>query len=175
MIKVLDNFLSKENHRLIISMMKDPSFPWSYIEGTVYSSNNSKNLYDYQFVHMFYNNNTILNSHSFQKLMPLFYALRATVLVRAKANLRPFSDKIIQSEMHVDIDYKDIEMRPEVMGVMKTAIYYLNTNNGYTLFAEGTKVESIENRVVIFPSNLMHAGTTCTNEKSRIVLNINYF
>ena len=30
------------------------------------------------------------------------------------------------------------------------------------------------NRMVIFPSNVLHAGTTCTDQKTRIVLNFNY-
>jgi hypothetical protein len=34
---------------------------------------------------------------------------------------------------------------------------------------------SKKNRIVIFPSNLKHAGTTHTDEKIRAVININYF
>ena len=56
-----------------------------------------------------------------------------------------------------------------------TAILYVNSNNGYTLFEDGTKVESVENRIVLFDSNLRHTGTTCTEEKVRIVVNFNFF
>ena len=56
----------------------------------------------------------------------------------------------------------------------KTAIFYLNTNNGKTLFKNNKQIDSIENRVVIFPSNLEHTGTTHTDKDFRIVLNINY-
>ena len=55
-----------------------------------------------------------------------------------------------------------------------TAIYYVNTNNGYTYFEDGQKVESVENRLVIMPSNLPHAGATCTDELRRVVINFNY-
>ena len=56
----------------------------------------------------------------------------------------------------------------------KTAIFYINTNNGYTLFEDGTKVESVENRICIFPYYMKHTGTTCTDKNQRVVININY-
>ena len=57
----------------------------------------------------------------------------------------------------------------------KTAIFYLNTNNGYTLFEDGTKIESVANRLLTFDANLPHTGTSCTDKQFRCVLNINYF
>jgi hypothetical protein len=56
----------------------------------------------------------------------------------------------------------------------RTAIFYLNTNNGYTLFEDGTKVDSIENTLLIFHGHRKHSGVSCTDQKRRIVLNINY-
>ena len=50
----------------------------------------------------------------------------------------------------------------------------MNDNNGYTLFEDGTKVESKENRVVIFDSQMRHAGIPCTDEKRRVVINFNF-
>ena len=50
----------------------------------------------------------------------------------------------------------------------------MNTNNGYTEFEKGDIVESVENRMVIFDSNLKHQTVTCTDEKIRIVINFNY-
>ena len=57
---------------------------------------------------------------------------------------------------------------------MKTSILYLNTNNGYTRFEDGTKVESVANRMVTFPNQMMHTGTTTTDSEYRLVLNLNY-
>ena len=56
-----------------------------------------------------------------------------------------------------------------------TSIFYVNTNNGYTKFEDGTKVESVANRMVTFPSNMKHTGTSCTDERIRVVINFNYF
>ena len=56
----------------------------------------------------------------------------------------------------------------------KTCVFYLNTNDGYTMFKDGTKVESVENRLVLFDSQTQHCGTSCTDKRKRVVLNINY-
>ena len=57
-----------------------------------------------------------------------------------------------------------------------TGIYYVNSNDGYTEFKEsGTKVESVANRMVTFPSQTLHSGTSCTNATRRIAINFVYF
>ena len=40
---------------------------------------------------------------------------------------------------------------------------------------EAKKVESKENRIVIFDSQMKHKGTNTTDKKKRVLLNINYF
>ena len=49
----------------------------------------------------------------------------------------------------------------------------MNTNDGYTEFENGHRVESVANRVVIFDSNIKHTGVSCTDEKRRVVINFN--
>ena len=53
-------------------------------------------------------------------------------------------------------------------------LFSLNDNDGYTIFEDGTKVESVANRLVTFPSQTKHAGTTCSDQVSRVVINFNY-
>jgi predicted nuclease of restriction endonuclease-like RecB superfamily len=55
-----------------------------------------------------------------------------------------------------------------------TGIYYCNTNNGYTAFEDGDQIESVQNRLVLFPSNMKHSGSTCTDVNSRVAININF-
>ena len=55
-----------------------------------------------------------------------------------------------------------------------TAIYYINTCNGYTEFKTGEKVKSVSNRMVIFDSELEHQGVTATDDKRRVLINFNY-
>ena len=50
----------------------------------------------------------------------------------------------------------------------------MNTNNGYTKFEDGTTVKSEANRMVTFPASMRHLGTTCTDQKIRVVINFNY-
>ena len=56
-----------------------------------------------------------------------------------------------------------------------TVVFYLNTNNGYTLFEDGTKVDSVANRMVVFDGTTKHTGSTHTDgDRFRFVLNINF-
>ena len=70
------------------------------------------------------------------------------------------------SGFHTDLNFK-----------CKTAIYYVNTNNGGTIFRinkKEIKVESEENKIVIFNSKILHAAKSQTDTDTRIVININY-
>ena len=56
-----------------------------------------------------------------------------------------------------------------------TVVFYLNTNNGYTLFEDGTKVDSVANRMVMFNGNTKHTSASHTEgDRFRFVLNINF-
>ena len=71
-----------------------------------------------------------------------------------------------------DVDNIDI---PNPPNDLKTAILYLNTNNGYTQFAS-RKVSSVANRLVVFKADESHFGTTNSCDAPyRLVLNLNYF
>ena len=67
------------------------------------------------------------------ELNPILKKIKAKALIRIKANLNPVSQEIIRYDKHVDQDYS-----------CKAAIYYVNSNNGYTMF-DSQKVESKEN------------------------------
>ena len=83
-----------------------------------------------------------------------------------KLNLNPRRSTIMEHGFHVDND----------LPKAKTAVFYFNDNNGYTIFEKtGEKVYSKENRIVIFDNNLRHTGTTCTNTNRRVVMNINFY
>ena len=58
-----------------------------------------------------------------------------------------------------------------------TAIFYMNTNNGYTLLGEKEKIkiESEENKIVIFNSQTKHCAVSQTDTDRRIVINFNYY
>ena len=60
----------------------------------------------------------------------------------------------------------------------KTAIFYVNSNNGYTEFQIGRKrkvVKSKSNHIVMFDSAIKHRAVSQTNSDRRIVINLNYY
>ena len=52
---------------------------------------------------------------------------------RLKINLNPTAHKVFEHGYHTDLPI-----------VSNTALFYLNTNDGYTAFETGTKVDSID-------------------------------
>ena len=164
---IIDDYLSLSEHKLVKNTMLDQTwFPWFYLpsktrQGVAAGGHDEK--YNFQFIHPFYSDFNFVSQHA-KMLQPFIDRLKPRAIVRIKANLSPCTDTIIKFDNHIDV--------PDFIG--KTAIYYVNSNNGKTVFADGTKVDSKENRMVIFDSHLAHSGTTCTDEKVRCVINFNY-
>ena len=160
MFEVKDNFLPEKEYINIYTLLDDEYFPWYF--NNYKTVPHTKELFDYQFIHIFYKDNEIL-SPFFKSLKPLIDKLNSRTLVRIKANLNPITQELIKSKSHTDQDFE-----------CKVAIYYLNTNNGYTML-EDKKVESKANRMVLFDSSIYHYGTNSTNCNNRMVINFNYF
>ena len=161
-MKTIKNVLEKEIADDIEKNLTSNVFPWFITRGIVNEGIDK----DYQFNHIFYSNFKI-NSGLFDLLQPILNILKPVSLVRIKANLVPRDSKITKHKMHADVN-------PSVKNC-KVAIYYVNTNNGYTLFKNNKKVMSEKNKLIIFDANTEHASTTCTNQDYRIVINFNYF
>ena len=161
-MNVIDNFLPDHVHNRIESNLLGPQFPWNFNTATVYGSDCG--LEDFQFVHDFYAPISGPVSNYYSLIDSIIDLLGVKYLVRVKANLNTNTHTLFEREFHRDVDLD-----------CKTAIYYVNTNDGYTRFEDGTKIESVANRIAVFESNLKHCGTTCTNTKSRVVINLNYF
>lgn len=174
-MKIIDNFLDKDDFIKVQSLMLSDKFTWNYSIVDVRSSA----IDDYHFSHVFHPEDNF-----FELTFPFIDKIKeySTIkkIIKVKANLQPrTNDNIIQS-FHTDfpIDWKN-----------KTAVFYLNTCNGYTYFREETsevdtngfplynykKVESVENRFVMFDGHLEHTGVTCTDEPSRFVINFNWY
>jgi len=166
-INLENNFLNENDFLNIKNVMLKTgsesafsSFPWYYLDYKVTTEYNSFD--NYQFVHMFYDNETAKITEYFYIIEPILQKLNAKTIVRIKANLTMSAKEHCIYGFH--IDYPDC----------KTAIFYLNDNDGYTLFKDGTKIESVENRLVSFDSNLEHTGVSCVKSKIRCVINFNY-
>ena len=118
-------------------------------------------------------------------MAPILDKINPISLWRIKANLLTKTSNIVENAYHHDISSFDDENRktifPEKLKQLTTSIFYVNTNNGYTEFQDGriamenTKIKSVANRLVTFPASLKHRGTSCTDEKIRVVINFDYF
>jgi len=164
---IIDDYLPKEIAQEIEDYLIGPNaqFPWFYNQNVVAPGDGKMNLHNHQFTHVFYKN---WQPHStyFSIIEPIVMKINPKCLERIKANLNPVTDEKIVYDWHVDIR--------GINPYAKTAIYYVNTNNGVTMFEDGTEIESIANRLVVFDQNIRHTGTTCTDQKVRCLLNLNY-
>ena len=159
-MEVIDNFLEPYYFDQIYTRLMEEEIPWYYNDYKV----SDDGLY--QFIHGFYHfNRGGVVSDDFDIFEHILYKLRIKELYRIKANLTPRTKSHDHSAWHVDFPS---------LPVGKTAIFYMNTNNGWTKFKKGGRVKSVANRIVIFDSDLEHAGVTCTDEKRRVVVNFNY-
>jgi len=161
-----DNFLDQEKFDELQIFMMGEWLNWHY-QKTI---DIEEVVGRYQFIHMFYINHSP-TSPSIEKISPIIEKIKPITLGKVKANLLTMTPNIIENTFHVD----GTKYPEEKMKQLTTSIFYVNTNNGYTKFEDGTKVESIANRLVTFPANLKHTGTSCTDERTRVVINFNYF
>ena len=158
MFKVKENFLNLKDCLHLKNELSSNKFPWYFINQSVKKQKNE----NFHLAHTFYIDNQI-NSDFFYLMDPLIKKLDVKSLVRIKANLYPRTDNISEQEKHKDQTFK-----------CKIAIFYMNTNNGYTMI-KNEKITSIENKIVLFENDSPHFGTNCTDEKFRLTLNFNYF
>ena len=158
MIEVIDNFLPEEEFKSIQSFMMGGEFRWFYANGRAFVDDG-----EFHMTHMFFQPEVGLNSEHLDMWNTFMNKLEAKKCTRIKANLTFKTPTNEPALFH--IDYPDI----------KTATFYINTNDGYTEFESGVRVSSVANRVCIFDSNLKHRGTTHTEGgHQRIVVNFNY-
>ena len=163
-IAISDRFVKLSEFEAIYHGLLDSYFPWNASKIVDDSKDNKhRNL---QMTHMFYERHT--PDESCKLLYPILQKLQPCAIIKIKANLIMGTDTLVEHGMHIDI------LDAEDRDYLKTSIYYMNTCDGYTLFEDGTKVESIANRLVTFPNGMKHTGTSTTNASFRMVINFNY-
>jgi hypothetical protein len=160
MFEVIDNLLSESDLREIQKIMMSREFPW-FVNNEVTTSGVRRG-YDFYMTHLFFFN-YMRNSPYFYLILPILNFLQPSAVARIKGNFYPNQNKLFEHEMHIDDDSS------------KGALFYINTNDGYTKLQDGTKIKSIENRLLIFDSFLPHCSTNCTNDYGRYNINFNYY
>tara|TARA_R100000322_G_scaffold79432_1_gene49857 strand:- start:195 stop:689 length:495 start_codon:yes stop_codon:yes gene_type:complete len=159
---VQDNYLDKDYLNHIKNIIFNQDFPWNYKNYCAFQdSKDGPNLTNY-----LYQDNKPVNKY-FEIFIPFLKQLKIKHLIQLRLNMVLKDKDYTESDFHVDYD--------NVYGGT-TGIFYLNTNNGYTLLGdkEKIKIDSIENRLLLFPTNVKHAAGRQTDTNRRVVANINY-
>lgn len=165
-INIIDNFIPEQIFQDIEESFCGENTAWYFFKTVDYSDEDDVENDKYQFSHNIWDPSIGVCSPNYDLISSSLNALNCYSVIRIKANLNVKTDINKQiGSFHTDT----------LIPNATTAIWYLNTNNGYTLFQSGHKVESIRNRIVIFNSQIKHTGVSCTDEKCRILINFNYF
>ena len=87
-------------------------------------------------------------------------------LFRIKANLYfpSRTGEVTHHAPHADSQFKH-----------QGALFFVNTCNAPTTMADGTEIECVENRLLLFDPVSMHSSSSPTDASYRITINFNYF
>ena len=166
--KVIDNFLDEAYFDSLVTLFTDKKggervdrCGWIFHTNISHQNIVEDNLF--YMVHMLYDEDGPSSEH-YVKLIPLLGKLDTKSLIRIKANLYPNTEILHEHPMHTDYDFSH-----------SGAILSLNTCDGYTKLKDGTKINSVANRILLFDASNEHCSTNATNVSARINININYF
>ena len=170
--KVIDNFLDEKYFDSLVTLFTDKTkkgntiMPWFFQSSIVYGEGHKNWPEDqgklFYMAHMIYHRNVPASPH-YDDLIPLLNKLDARCVLRIKANLFPNTEILHEHPMHADYSF-----------FHSAAVLSLNTCDGYTKLKDGTKIDSVANRILLFDASEKHCSTTTTNVPARINININY-
>ena len=176
MVSIVDNFLAEEEFIALRDTIYDKYFPW-YFSPKETAGENYRDDFDSesdpgQFVHLVYEKNKINSPILYDShFLSILDQLNCAILTRIRINFSSFRfPKSFKAEIHQDI----VDLEEAIAAEWTSSILYMNTNNGYTEFEGGQKVESVANRLVTFPSKIEHCGVSQTDEQTRILINFGY-
>ena len=156
-MNITDDTLEKEYFSMLQGVVMGHNFPWEYQARVANPwENNNEHFY---FVHRLYERFSPVSSFMQPLDDYLIKVLNVKSIIRARVLLYPNQGKFIEHDPHVDFEYSH-----------NAALLYFNDNDGYTKMEDGTKIESVANRNVIFDGSTSHNSTNCTTEKARFVL-----
>jgi hypothetical protein len=157
---VVDNFLPEKIFKPIEDWLMGQNFPWYCGGEGVSTLDVNDGIYH---IHTFYDN-MARQSDNFNLIQHTLHKLKVKSLIRCKANSYPSTHKIIEHGKHIDYKFKH-----------KSFLLSINTCNGFTRLADGTKISSVRNRGLFFEGWREHNSSTCTDKNRRININFSYF
>lgn len=146
---IVDDFLPPSLFNDIQNLTMGDGINWTYRPGAT-SVDTPDEFY---FSHTAFLKDPFSISPLFNDIKPILYFMDDRLkfylddLIRINCTMCTNRGKIITQAMHVDYDMPHY-----------TGIFYCNTTNGPTVF-EGSKVDSVANRFVLFDGSMKHAAT----------------
>ena len=169
-LKIIDNFLTDNDFNLLVSNTigrNDGHQVQFRVVSNVENFGAIEENWSWYMINMLYSMDTPQNEicgKIYEMFVPKFKELaNFKTMIRIKINAYPYTNVVKEHKKHIDFDYFNIG-----------AVFSLNTCDGYTKFADGTKVESIANRIVFFDASKKHQSTTTSNAKLRYNINFNF-
>ena len=168
--EVIDNFFPQDVLNEFNSLLMPDEFienPTQHVYWCYTPSVATRKIEDWR---LFYLTHTVYDyticSPFYDKLMtiPTIKRLDFKALIRIKINMFPNTETLKEHGMHVDYKFPH-----------KGALFSINTCDGYTKLEDGTKIDSVANRMLLFDASKPHTSTTTTNQTVRVNINFNYF
>ena len=158
-MNIKDNFFEQTTFDSIVSAISSDDFPWFYLNGIA----NKEDRSDLGFYHILYHNHRPNSSFADHIMAPIVDAVKPKAIIRCRISSYLRGEKIIHHAWHKDYGYPN-----------NAFMLYLNTNDGYTSFKDGTKIDCVANRAVFFSPQVLHCSSNCTDQERRLVFTMNY-
>lgn len=171
-VNVIDSIVPLDLQEEMLVMHTDNHFPWYFQSQTSFHSfvDDGKTLDCFQLCHgSCYDNKKLSNVFDYTKKILDCTMYRDRPISRIKSNLTTNIsnyNNTLHQPIHVDSDNKNFV----------SMLYYVNDNDGGTMFFNDDnelveKIEAKKGRLVIFPSNIKHAGCNPINTQYKIIIN----
>ena len=166
-MEIIDNFLPLELFDQLQSTIISDCFPL-YFQNTVTEEDKISDLNNIVFTHGVYKDYSPC-SEFFPIVYNTFILSLKKVnvdiksILRCKVNCYPRSKRFSRHNFHTDYSFTHTG-----------ALLSLNTCNGWTEFGDGSKIESVANRLFLFDPSLPHASTSCSDQRCRWNIQLNY-
>ena len=166
-VQIFNNFLDQEVFLEIKKFIMSPRCQWRYVNYIAHKDGRD-NDNDGYFVHSFKDchpqtfEDRYPESPHFPLISKILDKIKYQNILRIRSSLYPRRDVQKPDPFHIDYDFPH-----------KVCIFYVNTNNGYTMFENGEKIPSVENQLATFDGNEKHCSVVQTDTSARYIVNIN--
>ena len=166
-VQIFNNFLDQEVFLEIKKFIMSPRCQWRYVNYIAHKDGRD-NDNDGYFVHSFKDchpqtfEDRYPESPHFPLIVKILDKIQYQNILRIRSSLYPRRDVQKSDPFHIDYNFPH-----------RVCIFYVNTNNGYTMFENGEKIPSVENQLATFDGSEKHCSVVQTDTPARYIVNIN--